>query len=95
LRERCITTTIHSFLRPGTYAPNVVRVSTSAEDIRAALRAGYGLVIAIARDDAARDAVIAAGADVVLPGFASLPGALLAVMRSPRRLAPVSPSMLG
>jgi hypothetical protein len=90
LRERRLTTTLDSTLRPGVFPPNAVRVSTSIDDVRAARGAGYGLVIAIARTDEARKEAALAGADVVLAGFAGVPGALLAVMRSPRRLAPAS-----
>lgn len=87
LRGRRITTTVDATLRPGVFAPNVVRVSSSTGDVRAARGAGYGLVVGIARSDEACRELTLAGADVVLPGLASVPGALLAVMRTPRRLA--------
>jgi hypothetical protein len=86
LRERHIKTTIEHSLGAGTFAPNVVRIATTLSDIRASRLAGYGLVVAIARTDEARADAIEAGADLVLPAFASVPGALLAVMSSPRRI---------
>jgi hypothetical protein len=49
---------------------------------------GYGLVIAIARSEEARAQLQLEGADVVLPGFASVPGVLLGVMSGPRCLVP-------
>ena len=83
LRQRGIVVTLGLELRPSVFAPHAVRVSTSAPDVRAARKAGYGLVVAVA-GVAAEEAIV--DADLVIPGFARLPGALLSVMRSPRRV---------